>query len=88
MTLHVRFPQVREHREKVRELMLASASLLTPLCVMAYVLAFWRLAADLGMAREGAPQGMFSHWQMWLAVGAGLQLLSRKLGPQNSQPSV
>jgi hypothetical protein len=79
MTLHVRFPELQQHREKGRELMLASASLLTPVCVMAYVLAFWRLAADLGMAREGAPQGVFSHWQLWIAIAAALQLTAKKL---------
>ncbi len=79
MTLYLKFPQVRQHRGKGRELLLASASLLTPACVMAYVLAFWRLAADVGMAREGAPQGFFSHWQLWIAIAAGLQLTARSL---------
>jgi len=86
MTLHIRFPEFRlaeEHRAKRRELVLASASLLTPVCVMAYVLAFWRLAADLGMARGAEPQGLFSHWQVWLAIGAGLQLAARKLNPSS-----
>jgi hypothetical protein len=78
MTLHLKFPELRRHRGKRRELLLASASLLTPVCVMAYVLAFWRLAADLGMARE-APQGFFSHWQLWIAIAAGLQLTARNL---------
>ncbi len=82
MTLYIRFPQAKlvdEHRAKGRELAIASASLLTPVCVMAYVLAFWRLAADLGMARDGAQQGFFSHWQVWLVVGAGLHLTARNL---------
>ena len=82
MTLYIRFPQAKlvdEHRAKGRELAIASASLLTPVCVMAYVMAFWRLAADVGISRENAPQGLFSHWQMWLAIGAGLQLTARSL---------
>ncbi len=46
---------------------------------MAYVLAFWRLAADVGMARDGAQQGFFSHWQVWLMIAAGLQVTARNL---------
>src|SRR3954466_12463151 len=82
MTLLIRFPQgklVDQHRGKGRELAIASASLLTPVCVMAYVLAFWRLAADLGMARDGSSQGLFSHWQLWLMIAAGLQVTARNL---------
>ena len=79
MTLHVRFPEIRLPRESARELLATSASLLTPACVMAYVLAFWRLAADLGMAQDSAPQGFFSHWQLWIAVAASLQLTARNL---------
>ncbi|MEO5927033.1 MAG: hypothetical protein ABIR70_24670 [Bryobacteraceae bacterium] len=82
MTLLIRFPQGRlvdQHRGKCRELAIASASLLTPVCVMAYVLAFWRLAADVGMARDGGTEGVFSHWQLWLAIAAGLQVTARNL---------
>jgi hypothetical protein len=85
MTLHVKFPELQMPREKSRELMAASASLLTPACVMAYVLAFWRLAADLGMARDTAPQGVLAHWQLWIAIAAALQLTARSLARrQNS----
>ena len=78
MTLHVRFPEIRQPGEKGRELLLASAPLLTPACVMAYVLAFWRLAADLGMARDNAPQWLLSHWQLWIAMAAALHLAARR----------
>lgn len=83
MTLRIRLPQgriVKRHREQHRDLLTASAALLTPLCVMAYVLAFWRLAADIGLARESAPQGFFSHWQLWLVVAVLLQFAARKWG--------
>jgi hypothetical protein len=70
------------------ELAVACVSLLTPVCVMAYVLAFWRLAADLEMTRDAGPQGFLSHWQLWIAVAAGLhfaaRILSRKLDAQKS----
>lgn len=86
MTLHVRFPEIRQPGEKGRELLLASAPLLTPACVMAYVLAFWRLAADLGMARESSSQGLFSHWQLWIALAAALQLAARNLQRTAAKP--
>jgi hypothetical protein len=81
MTLHLRFPQgrlVRRQRTKARDLAYATTSLIPPVCVMAYALAFWRLASDIGVANEG-PQGFFGHWQIWIALAVGLQLLARSL---------
>ena len=40
---------------------------------MAYVLGLWRLASDMGMAGAFGITGLFSHWQIWMAVGAALQ---------------
>lgn len=82
MTLRLRFPQgrlVKRHRESHRELAQATASLLTPASVMAYVLACWRLAADVGMVGDSGVQGLFSHWQLWVVLGIGLQVTSRSL---------
>jgi hypothetical protein len=91
MTLRIRFPQgkrVRRHRAEGREMALAFSSLLTPVCVMAYVLAFWRLAADVGLAGDSGLQGPLAHWQVWFAVAAGIQmggrLLARRLEPERS----
>jgi hypothetical protein len=66
-------PRNREHQRAA----LAVASLLTPAAVSACVLAFWRLTADFN-ATGAFPisNGLFSHWQVWLAGGAGLQLTS------------
>jgi len=36
---------------------------------MAYVLGFWRLASDMGLAGEFGITGSFSHWQIWIACG-------------------
>jgi hypothetical protein len=83
MTLRIRFPQgklVRRHRAQRREFALALTSLLTPLCVMAYVLAFWRLAADVGLAGDSGLQGPLAHWQVWIAAGLGMQAAGRILG--------
>jgi hypothetical protein len=66
--------KVRNKRRKNRHVALAAASLLTPAAVMACVLAFWRLAADVNVtAQFPIPSGLFSHWQVWLALAASLQ---------------
>lgn len=54
--------------------------LLTPLAVAAYTLAGWRLAADLNVAGEFfVSTGLFSHWQVWLALAIGTQLMASYL---------
>ena len=63
-----------------RKAALAVAALLTPAALMASVLAIWRIAADLKFANNFAiGSGLFSHWQVWLAAAALLQLCSRML---------
>ena len=41
---------------------------------MAYALGFWRLASDLGLAGEFSITGMFSHWQVSIALALLLNL--------------
>jgi hypothetical protein len=55
-----------------RHLALACAALLTPISLMAYVLGFWRLASDMGMAGAFVFYGLFSHWQIWIALALAL----------------
>lgn len=53
------------------------AALLQPAAVMAGVLAFWRFSADLQWTSEFAiSNGLLSHWQVWLAIFAGLEFLA------------
>jgi hypothetical protein len=59
---------------KNRHLALGLAALLTPAALMAYVLGFWRLAADIGVAGEFGITGLFSHWQIWILIAAVLHL--------------
>lgn len=41
---------------------------------MACVLGLWRLAADLGDTGQfPITQGLFSHWQVWIAISASVQ---------------
>src|SRR5215471_17119255 len=69
-------PPVTRKRGKNRHLALACGALLIPASLMAYVLGFWRLASDMGMAREFAIKGTFSHWQLWMAVAVTLHVFS------------
>ena len=79
MILRIKFargrPIQRKHG-KNRHVALAFGSLLTPLALMAYVLGLWRLASDMGMAGAFVITGVFSHWQIWMAIGALLQLFA------------
>lgn len=77
MVVRIRFargPAVRRTGGKNRRLAWAAGALLAPAALAAFVLAVWRLAADLGLAREFAIQaGLLSHWQVWLALAGALQ---------------
>ncbi len=66
--------KVRQRRRKNRHIALALASLLTPAAVMACVLACWRLAADINATGQfPITEGLFSHWQVWIACATVLQ---------------
>lgn len=55
-------------------------SLMSPLALVGYVLALWRLGADLNWVGEFfIAQGLFSRWQVWLAVAIATQLAAREL---------
>jgi hypothetical protein len=57
-----------------RQLALIAASLLSPASLMAIALGFWRLCADLNWMDEFAiSTGLFSHWQVWIALGILMQ---------------
>src|SRR5271170_2064604 len=70
---------VRRKRGKNRHLALAFGALLIPLALMAYVLGFWRLASDMGLAGEFGITGLFSHWQVWIPVAVLLQMTAAAL---------
>jgi hypothetical protein len=66
--------RVQHKRRKNQHVALALAALLTPAAVMACVLVFWRLAADLNATGQfPIAEGLFSHWQVWLTLAVGLQ---------------
>ena len=82
--------KVRQKRRKDKPDALALASLLTPASVMACVLAFWRLAADVKVTNQfPITDGLFSHWQVWVSGAAILQLCAVVLNRYgNPQPVI
>jgi hypothetical protein len=64
---------------KNRHLALACGALLVPVSLMAYVLGFWRLAADMGFAAEPGITGVFAHWQVWIGTAVFLHVASTML---------
>jgi hypothetical protein len=83
MIVRIRFgpgPHIMRKPRKNRGVALAAASLLAPIAVMALVLGLWGLAADLKIAGDFAiPNGLFSHWQVWIASAVVLAFLLRLL---------
>jgi hypothetical protein len=82
MIVRIRLGQGRAPRKtpgKNRHVALAFAALLIPAALMAYVLGFWRLASDIGLTREFAIAGLFSHWQVWIGMAATLHIAATVL---------
>lgn len=66
-------------RGKNRHVALACGALLGPAALMAYVLGAWGLASDMGFAGAFVITGLFSHWQVWIALGLLMQALASSL---------
>ena len=82
MILRIRFGQgrpVQRKSGKNRHVALALSALLVPAALMAYVLAIWRLASDMGLAGEPGLAGVYSHWQVWIGIAVALHLASAAL---------
>jgi hypothetical protein len=82
MMVRIKLPQGRPIQRKTgknRQVASAIGTLLIPAALIAYVLGVWRLASDLGMASEFAISGIFSHWQVWIAVAAALHIAAASL---------
>lgn len=82
MKVRIRFGKTTPlgSRGRNRRAALLAGSMLTPAAVAAWILAVWRVAADLKWANGFAiSTGVFSYWQVWLAMGLVLQLCSRML---------
>lgn len=71
-----------------RQLANVLVALLTPAAVVALVMGMWRVGTDLGWARAFLiTGGIFSHWQVWIALSIGLKMLSSTLIAWGSRTS-
>ena len=70
---------IQHKRGKNRKVASAIGTLLMPAALMAYLLGAWRLASDIGMAGEFVITGLFSHWQVWIAIAVTLHVASSSL---------
>jgi hypothetical protein len=71
---------VREAILKQRRYAPVLGFLITPFALSGYVLAFWRLGADLNWLGEFfIKSGLFSRWQVWLALAIAMQILANQL---------
>ena len=76
MVVRIKFPLGKPRSRKSgknRHVAFALGALLMPAALMAWVLGFWRLASDIGVAGEFGITGFLSHWQVWMILGAVLQ---------------
>ncbi len=74
MTVRIRLRLGHSLLRRSAKVASAMAAVLTPAAVMAFVLGAWRLCADLKWTGEFViSQGVFSHWQVWLAMAGLLQ---------------
>ncbi len=56
------------------------ALLVAPAAFTAFIIGFWRLGQDMGWTGEFfISEGLFSHWQVWIALSFGLVVLGKKL---------
>lgn len=63
-----------------RGVALTASQWTTPLSVAASVFAFWRLGSDIDESvRFAISGGLFSHWQVWLAMAVLLQIVGSML---------
>jgi len=83
MKVRIRFGKsvkVRRNSGNSRRLALLAGALLTPAALAAWILALWRIAADLSLTGQLAiVSGPFSYWQVWVGLGVLLQWCSRML---------
>lgn len=63
-----------------QQLASALAALLTPAALIAFIIFFWSITAELHWKTNFfISSGFFSHWQVWLAASAVLLSLARLL---------
>lgn len=83
MRIRLRFERgarIQHRHGKNRRVASAAAGLLAPGAVAAFLLALWRLAADMRYANAFAIEaGLFSHWHVWFTIAGLLALVCVRL---------
>jgi hypothetical protein len=73
-------PAMKKLIERPRQFAPVVSYLMTPIALVGYMLAFWRLGADLNLAGEFfISQGLLSRWQVWLALAILTQIAAKEL---------
>jgi hypothetical protein len=66
--------------ERPRRFAPVMSYLMTPVALVGYMLAFWRLGADLNLVGEFfISNGLLSRWQVWLAIAILTQFAAKEL---------
>ena len=77
MVVKIRFgsgPVVTRRKGKNSRMATLAASLLTLVSICLLSLGIWRLSQDLDLAGDFIfPDGVLSHWQVWIAAAAAVQ---------------
>jgi len=71
--------RVERRRGKNRQAASVLGALLVPVALMGYAMGVWRVASDIGIAQAFAISGLFSHWQVWMVLSAGVHLVGYAL---------
>lgn len=83
MVVRIRFargPLVRKGRVKNTYSLQIVSTLLTLVSIGSTLMGVWKVSADMGWAQAFAiDAGTFSHFQVWLALGAAAQAASWRL---------
>lgn len=82
MNVRIRVPKGRPLRRRTPQnpdLALAFSALLVPMALMAYAGAAFTLAIGLGWIPPVYFRGIWSHWQVWMALAVILHLASHRL---------
>ncbi len=78
--LFARGPLVHKGRPKNVGNVHAAATLLTPISIACVLMGVWKVGSDMEWAEPFAIEsGIFSHFQVWFALGAGAQAAAWKL---------
>ena len=80
--------RLEDLQKPYRDLIQMAPVLLSPVSLIAAIMAVWRFGADAGWTDSFAvTNGLLSHWQVWLGIAVGIQWsaiqLTRRFGKKS-----